>query len=427
MFQTIKLCLILLVFVLAGSGTTHETEKINRFISTFAKANHFSGVVLASKDNKIVYKKAFGLANAEHNIPNKLNTQFGIASVTKHMTKAIAIRLAEEGKLKLDDKLVKFIPDFPNGDKITVLLLIRHRAGVKHRVTKPEEEAVPYTPAEMTEKAKLVPLAFQADGNRRLYSSAGYSVLARVLEIASGKPYSQLLEEYVFRPLEMKNSFDFNGKQIIKNRAQEYLLRSNGFIHAPLKDYSFLVGAGSVFSTVEDIYKFGEGILNNKLGANVKASLIDGEGIYDDNGNTNGFRCYFKIDRKKGYGFVLMANMESGANNILVQTIPKLLQNESVSAPKIPDPKITLKINENLDEFTGKYSLSSLGFELVNSKGELFFGRYQLFPIGKNKFFVFEDYGEITFFRNNNGVIEKFKWETPVGTTEWIKRLNSKP
>ena len=130
---------------------------------------------------------------------------------------------------------------------------------------KPEEESLPYTSAEFVEKVKQATLDFEP-GTQSSYSSAGYAVLARALEIASGKPYTQLLDEYVFTPAGMKDSVDFNGEKIMERRAQDYLLGSAGFINAPLKDYSFLVGAGSVFSTARDVYKFGEAVIDGKYG-----------------------------------------------------------------------------------------------------------------------------------------------------------------
>jgi CubicO group peptidase (beta-lactamase class C family) len=172
----------------------------------------------------VIYEKAFGLANADYKIPNQLNTRIGIASITKPMTVVITNRLVESGKISLDDKLSKYIPDFPNGDKITIGHLKNHRSGIPHRVMPPELEAVSYTSAGFVEKVKQAKLEFEP-GSQRTYSSAGFSVLARALEIASGKSYDQLLQEYVFAPADMKDSLDFNGEMIMERRAQDYLLR----------------------------------------------------------------------------------------------------------------------------------------------------------------------------------------------------------
>src|SRR5262245_728471 len=247
---TIRRCisfLFILLLPVSLMAQVKKVEEIDAYVKPLVKINQFSGVILASYKGKVIYEKAFGLAQAELGVPNRADTVFGIASITKPMTMTIALRLIEEGKLGRQDKLSKWLPDFPKGDEITVEMLMLHRSGLPHRGTREVEESLRYTTADMVEKAKHVKLEFQP-GERESYSSLGYSVLARVLEIASGKSFTQLLQEYVFNPAGMKDSTQFNGETILPRRAQEYDLEPSGLVHPPLKDYSFLVGAGSVFS-----------------------------------------------------------------------------------------------------------------------------------------------------------------------------------
>src|SRR5215213_6595096 len=225
-------------------GQSSKTaQEIDAYVKAFAAANQFWGVVLVAQDGKIVYEKAFGFANADFKIPNQTNTRFGIASITKPMTGVILTRLIEEKKVAAEDKLSKYIPDFPNGEKITIQMLRSHRSGILHRVMKPEEESVAYTSAEFIEKVKQSKLAFEP-GTQRLYSSGGYAVLARAMEIASGKTYAQLLQEFVFDPAGMTDSLHFHAETVMERRAQDYFFTPEGLVNAPLKDYSFLVGAG---------------------------------------------------------------------------------------------------------------------------------------------------------------------------------------
>ena len=170
------------------SSQTGKAREIDKYIHPLANAHQFSGVVIASYKGKIIYEKAFGDAVVEFNVPNQPYTHFCIASVTKPMTEIIALKLEEEGTLKLQDKISRWVPDFPNGDKISIEMLMNHTSGIPHRGTTEDQEASPYTSADMLEKAKHATLEFNP-GTKESYSSLGYSVLARVLELASRKSY----------------------------------------------------------------------------------------------------------------------------------------------------------------------------------------------------------------------------------------------
>src|SRR4029450_7989282 len=104
-------CLVILAFSQTYFAQSDKVAKIDEFIKPFAESQQFAGVVLASENGKVIYEKAFGLANADYRIPNQLNTRIGIASITKYMTSVILSRLIESNKIALSDKLSKYIPD----------------------------------------------------------------------------------------------------------------------------------------------------------------------------------------------------------------------------------------------------------------------------------------------------------------------------
>ena len=394
--------------------------KIDKFIAPFADANQFSGVVVASENGKIIYEKAFGLANADYKIPNQLNTRIGIASITKYMTSVILNRLAESNKIALTDKLNKYIPDFPNGDKITIDMLARHRSGIPHRVMPPEAESVAYTSAEFVDKVKQAKLAFEP-GSSRLYSSAGYAVLARVLEIVSGKTYSQLLHEYVFTPAGMTDSLDFEGDTVIERRAQDYYLSPQGLVNVPLKNYSFLVGAGSVYGTARDVYRFGEAVLDGKYGEGVKTRLV-GETNFSGSGNTNGHRSYFEIARDKKYGFVILSN-SAGAFDLVSQGLTEILQGKEVTVKSFTVPTIVANPNKNLAEFLGQYKRSDGGeTDIVIRNGFLYSGDIKLYPTKPDCFFEYRFFGDVCFMRDASAKIKEIKWQGHGFNLTWTRQ-----
>jgi CubicO group peptidase (beta-lactamase class C family) len=418
-FYYFAIFLTLAIFVQTSFGQTTKAQKIDDFLSSFVKNKQFSGEILASENGKIIYEKAFGTANADFNIPNQTNTRIGIASITKLMTAVILNRLVEEKKIALEDKLGKYIPDFPSGDKITIEMLARHRSGILHRVMPPEMETVPYTSAEFVEKVKQSKLAFEP-GTKDMYSSGGYAVLARTLEIASGKSYAQLLQEYVFAPAGMTDSVDFNGETILERRAQDYYLSPNGYINVPLKDYSFLVGAGSVFSTARDVYRFGEAVLDGKYGETSKSLIRDN--TISGSGSTNGHRAYFEIDSQKKYGYVLVANL-SGAFDTISQGIKEILQGKEVTAKGFTIPQIVPNPNKNLTDFLGKYRRDD-GTEttVVLRNDALYSADIKLYPIRPDCFFEYRFFGEACFVRDDSGKIKELKWKGVGFDLSWIKQ-----
>jgi CubicO group peptidase (beta-lactamase class C family) len=417
-----------IVVIMAGLFVHHygqETKpagEIGAYVRAFADRGHFYGIVIAKKEGRVVYQKAFGYANLEHKIPNQVDTRVGIASVTKPMTVVVLHRLIGAGKLGYKDKINKFIHDFPNGDKITVEHLAGHRAGIPHRVMPEEFEATTFTSEEMVEKAKQAKLEFEP-GERYAYSSGGFIVLARVLEIASGKSYAQLLEEYVFGPAAMKDSLDDPGAGIIERSAQDYFRDENRVYHAPLKDYSFLVGAGSVYSSAGDVMRFGEAVAAGTFGEEVKRTYLR-EGVITSSGSTNGHRALLKINTNKKYSFVLLSNLGTGAFDLISDGIEAILDDRKPAPPVIPVPASAKLSDEKLQEYIGTYTRDGAGqgFDLRVRRGVLWAGEMRLIPTKPDCFFEFRFYGNVCAVRDTSGKVTSFKWESHGYTSNWIRQ-----
>jgi CubicO group peptidase (beta-lactamase class C family) len=390
-------------------GQPSKAAQIDALIAPVVATRQFSGIVLAMNDGKVIYEKAFGMANAEQKVPNARNSRFGIASITKPMTSIVLIRLIEEKKLDLEDKLSKFIPDFPNGDKITIAMLSEHRSGIPHRVMPPEQETQAYTGTEMVQKARAATLAFEP-GSQRLYSSAGYSVLARVLEIAGDQTYDRLLKKYIFDVAGMADSVDWDWSTIIDRRVNDYLRDERGYVNAPYKDYSFLIGAGSVLSTGSDLNKFAMAILDGKFGASARISLVT-EGVFTASGTTNGRRAYLEFKENKSYGLVILSNMSSGSFDFVQKGVTEILHGKSPSIKTLSIPYFDPTANRDLVEFAGTYQRSDGGaFVIELRKGNLFSSDIKLHSVKKDCFFDFRFYGDICFSRDASGKVSGIRW-----------------
>jgi CubicO group peptidase (beta-lactamase class C family) len=401
-------------------GQENPGASIDSFIKPFADAGHFSGVVLVKKEGKVVFEKAYGLADAENDVPNTKDSVFSIASITKPMTAVILAKYVEAEKIKLEDPLSKYIPDFPKGDKITIEMLARHKSGIPHRVTSPMEESVPSSPAEMVERAKKAKLEFEP-GTGDLYSSTGYAVLARVLELVSGKSYSDLLDEFVFAPAGMNASHNFKSGEILKKKSEDYFLEGSEWVTTPLMDYSFLSGAGSVFSTASDVMLFASAVADGKFGEVISSNFVR-NGVFSANGSTNGYRCNARVDQNRGFAFVVAANLGSGANDLIIRNLPDLIEGKKVDPAKVPSPKIDKNVKNELEDYVGTYKLGGSGFDILIERDELFAGPFKLLPIGKDKFYSFWSYAEITFERGEDGKVNGLRWDGSGGVSNWVRQ-----
>ena len=412
--------LLISIAIATAAGQNAKAERIDKLVSGLARSGHFSGTVVASENGRVIYEKAFGIANADFKIPNATNTRIGIASITKPMTAVILLRLVDEGKIKLDDPLSKYIPDFPSGEKITIDMLHRHRSGILHRVMPPEMETVPYTSAEMVEKVKLAKLAFEP-GTQRLYSSGGYAVLARVLEIVSGKTYAELLQKYVFDPAGMKDSIDFDGRVIMERRAQDYLLDETGYKNAALKDYSFLVGAGSVYSTAGDVHRFAAAIVDGKYGETVKKSQLD-KGVFSASGTTNGHRAYVEMKVDKSYGFALVSNLSSGAFDVVQVGLKEILEGREATLTNVAVPKFDPGANPDLDKFTGRYRADNGNeIRIVKRGGFLYSSDIKMYSVKPGCFFDYRFFGEACFVQQDGKPVTLI-WKGASFELTWVKQ-----
>ena len=317
--------------VLVAESASLE-QRVDRYLQPYLDIDHLSGTILVARGNEVLHERSFGFANLEHGVRNTQETRFGVGSVNKPMTIVILARLLEAEKLELTDVLAEFLPDFPRAEEITVDQLLNHSAGIPHRVTEPLDETQPQTPATMVELAAKKDLVFEP-GSDSVYSSAGFSVLARVLELSSGKSYEELLESYVLGPAGMARTSDAGTRSILEGRASSYYFGTAGLVNAPPKDISYLVGAGSVYSTPRDLLAMQRALLGGKLGKRAQELLVREDGGLSWNGLAHGYRAFIDYDADSGITVSLASNLVSGALDKIRSALPKIAAGEEVPAP----------------------------------------------------------------------------------------------
>ena len=245
-----KLLIILFALVAIESSVAAAAtleQRVDAFVEPLIADGLMSGNLIIARKDAVLFKASYGMANYELNVPVTEQTRFCVASLNKSLTGLAVAVLIHEGRLDLDNTVSTWIDGFPRGDEITLRQLMGHRAGVPHRVTESIEETVPTTAAEVVERVKEKGLLHDP-GVKRTYSTAGYSVVARIIELVTGQDYDTAMRELVFAPLGMNDTQHIDGRANVPHRASPYMFGPDGMENAPLKDLSFLVG-GNHFNT----------------------------------------------------------------------------------------------------------------------------------------------------------------------------------
>lgn len=385
-------------------------QAIDRYVEPLVAAGHLSGQLLVTRDGKVVVERAYGRANRELNVAITPETRFNIASITKPMTVVIAMHLIDDKTIGYTDSIARWLPDFPKGDSITIEHLLRHRSGIRHELVPDSLATHPMTAAAMVEKAKLLPLDF-SPGSKGSYSSGGFTVLARILEIASGKDYQSLLDQYVFKPCGMTHSLHTDGQTLLPGRAACYVPGPTGIENAPYQDLSGLVGAGSVWSTARDIDRFSQTLVAGKLGEGARQSFVRG-GKLGLNGLTSGFRAFADWDSSTGLGVTFLGNVVTGAANFLRDGVPRLAKGETLAPARPPSVSSQVVSAESLRKYEGAFQLvNGVRLNLHVKDGALFANDWPLLPAGDGSFFSPRDYGVIRPIEGTDGKIERLDWK----------------
>ena len=266
-----------------------KLRQIDDLVGEYYEYGQFNGTVLVAEGGKVIFKKGYGEANKEWNIPNTPDTKFRLGSITKQFTATVILQLIEQGKIRLDGKITDYIKDYPKatGDKITINHLLTHSSGIPGYTEMPnfrqDMSRTPYTPTEFIKVFWNLPLQFDP-GMKFNYSNSGYFLLGVIIEKVTSKPYAQVVVENIFKPLGMVSSGYDMSAPVLSKRATGYEKQRGGFINAPYLDMTVPYAAGSLYSTVEDLYLwdqalYGDRVLSEKSKAAMFEPRIAADGV----------------------------------------------------------------------------------------------------------------------------------------------------
>jgi len=409
----------LLLAATAPAAPASAPKDLGRSLDAWAKPlverGLLSGNLLVAVRDSVILERSWGMADGSKEIANAPDIPSNVASVTKPMTVIMAIGLMEEKKLGYHDPLSKWIPDFPEGDSITIEHLLRHRSGIPHRVTSDADETTFHTAADMVEFAKQAPLDFRP-GERYAYSSGGFSVLARVLELAGGADYGSLLRQRITGPLGMTHTFHPDASAPSGPRAASYVPEAGGVVPAPHQDLSFLVGAGSVFSTARDLHRLLMADVSGRFGESVRQSALRGSRV-SWNGYTSGYVAWAEYDTTTGYAVVFAGNLHSGASEALKGAMLTLLAGGTPDPPALPPAAAAKVAPAVLRSYEGRFDVAGNRLPVRATATGLDVNGWALVPTSDSTFFSLRDFANVKVVGDTKAGIERLDWS--VGGNTW--------
>ena len=468
--------LIILLTPISISQT--KTEKIDKLINRYLEYRLFNGSALVAENGEVIFKKGYGLANMEWDIPNSYDTKFRLGSITKQFTSMLIMQLVEKNKIKLKDKITDYLPYYRKdiGDKVTIEMLLTHTSGIPSYTGNPDffekTSKQYYAPDDFIKEYCSGDLEFEP-GTKFNYNNSGYFILGAIIEHITGKSYEENIVENICKPLGLNDTGYDNFEKIISKRAAGYEKTGSGYSIAPYLDMALPYAAGSLYSTVEDLYKWdmallSEKILSKKYMDDIFKGRVDARNsqygygwfidtisideqklvVYNHGGGINGFNTINYIVPQKGQVVILFSNAGGAPLNDMTDAIINILNGKDYKLPAKPLVDLldqTIKkegITEAINQFNelksdkdlysyNERELNQLGYDLLRGdKVEEAIAIFELnvkeYPKSWN---VYDSYAEALMIKGEkDGAIKNYKKSIELnpnntGGVEQLKKL----
>lgn len=441
------LLLFIMVFSLSSQALT-ASEKYDQLLNEMFKPEGPGGVALVVKEGKPIYRKAFGLANLELNVPMAPENIFRIGSISKQFTAVAILQLVEAGKISLNDDITKYIADYPtHGHTVTIKHLLNHTSGIKSYTGMEEWDLETrkkdFTPLELIAYFKDEPIDF-APGEKFSYSNSGYVLLGYIIELVSGETYPDYIQNHLFTPLGMANSLYGSTSTVIKNRAYGYQKGEDAYENADYLSMTQPYAAGSLLSTVDDIYTWYKAIVDDKViskkyremahrmgvlnsGENIDYGFgwfignLQGSPLIQHGGGINGFLTASVLLPEEDVFVAVFSNCTCTSPGDVAFKIAALAIDKPLSWEEIELSEEMLKSYQGVYEKTPE-DVRTFTFE----DGQLYSlrsggSRYEIYPFAKDQFFFKGSISTLTFNRDESGKLKSVTLNSTGMAQDWLK------
>ncbi len=432
---------------------------VDALFSELTRTNQAGLAVLVARDGKILFERGYGWADRARHEPVTPQTKFRIGSITKQFTAAAILKLQEAGKLSVRDPLSKFIPDFRRGGEVTLHHLLTHTSGIHDYTHKPgffDTITTPAKPEDLINSFKNDPHDFDP-GKQWRYNNEGYFLLGYLVEKVSGQTYHDFLKRSFFDPLGMTNTGVYRAGLKLEHEARGYQYEAGKFRDALNWDMSRAGGAGALYSTIEDLFRWNEGIFNGKVlsEASLKAaftpvktdsnqedapgggygygwglSRLRGAQMIGHGGGLHGFITFLLRLPREHFTVAILANAyvpsAPGVEpDLLALIVTEAYLGESLAPSSVPRLAKGVSI-QALDAVAGRYDCGGATLT-VERRGSHLYAQLigqpkEIFPASETNFFWKLIDAQVTFVKDQNGKVVKAIFH-PYGNTLQAPRI----
>lgn len=365
-------CLTLLLLPTFKSSFGRQTEssttpeKLDAVFSAYHESGQFNGTALVAVKGKILFRRGYGLANESWAAANDVDTRFLIASVSKVFTATAVMQLVEAKQVDLDSEIGAYLPKLRKdvANAVTVRQLLQHTSGVKREVFEESSDRdSPHSTRQLWDGINSTGLV-APPGKRHGYTNTAYTLLALIVESVTGRRFQDVVRERIFEPAKMNDSGFKDLSRIVPKSASGYDICINSPIQAEVFEPSNFLGAGGVYTTVEDLFRFDRALTNEVVLSNKTQRMmtVPGHknwglgwqllpaGRHDDgtpafgmfhNGDAGGFAAHFSRFPLEGFVLVMLCNQSELPRTKIFQQVANVVNGgeprpaEPMAAPKL--------------------------------------------------------------------------------------------
>ena len=365
-----------------GFSQNLDKTKLDNYFNALEQNNKFMGSVAVSKNGEIIYIKSIGFADVENKVKATENSKYRIGSISKSFTTVLVLKAVELKKLNTNQTIDKWFPTIKNAKKITVNYLLSHRSGI-HNFTDDKDyltwNTQPKTEKEMIEIIAKGDSDFNPDSKAE-YSNSNFVLLTYILEKTFTKSYSDLLQEFIVKPIGLTNTYVFGKINPSNNECKSYSFKGSWKTETET-DFTVSLGAGAIISTPSDLTKFADALFSGKLLTNesleIMKTIKDGYGIglfqipfyksvgYGHTGGIDGFSSVYSYFLDDKISYALISNGTNTNNNDISIAVLSAVYDKPYEIPVFTTFTLT---SEDLDKYLGVYASKQIPMKITISK-----------------------------------------------------------